>query len=216
MKNYLSTRRLRAAVAAGSAAACLSTSLVVALAAPFGGAVYTTDSAGAAVNENIYNGAGSVYINGGPNNQNSSGLPANEVFYFEVTDPSGRTLLSKDTVACRQVRADANGRISGILDDPACAQPHAVGTPDAANGGVPVKLAPFDQTPNEGGEYKVTLVRKNAPGVSVEDDGKHLDYPRSATKSDNFKVMNYTDDGSGGNSGGDSGGGAGDNPDTNT
>lgn len=197
MKNYLSTRRLRAAAVTGSAAACLSTSLFVALAAPFGGAVYTTDSAGAAVNENIFNGAGSVYINGGPNNSNSSGLPANEVFYFEVTDPSGRVLLSRDAAACRQVETDANGRISGVVsDDAECLTPaHAEGTADSANGGVPVKLAPFDQTPNSGGEYKITLVRKNAPGVSVEGDRKTLDYPRSASKSDNFKVLNYTDDG---------------------
>ena len=199
MTRFLSSRSLRGSVVAGSAAACLSTSLFVTLAASFGGAVYTTDSAGAAVNENIFNGAGSVYINGGPNNSNSSGLPANQVFYFEVTDPSGRTLLSKDVAACRQVQTDGNGRISGVVNDSACPTPHAVGTTDAANGGVPVKLAPFEQTPNSGGEYKVTLVRKKAPGVSVEDDGKHLDYPKAATKTDNFKVMNYTDDGGGGN-----------------
>jgi hypothetical protein len=198
MTRFLSSRSLRGSVIAGSAAACLSTGLFVVLAAPFGGAVYTTDSAGAAVNENIFNGAGSVYINGGPNNSSSSGLPANEVFYFEVTDPSGRTLLSKDNAICRQVRTDVNGRISGVESDPACPTPHAVGTTDAANGGVPVKLAPFNQTPNEGGEYKVTLVRKSAPGVTIEADGKHLDYARAATKSDNFKVMNYTDDGGGG------------------
>lgn len=209
MKNYLPARSLRAAAVAGSTAFCLSTSLLVALAAPFGGAVYTTDSAGAAVNENIFNGASAVYLNGGPNNANSSGLPANEVFYFEVTDPSGKTLLSKDTAACRQVTTDGNGRVSGVLADPACSSLHPTGTTDAANGGLPVKLAPFNQSPNSGGEYKVTLVRKNAPGVSVEDDGRTLDYPRSASKSDNFKVMNYTDDGgSGGNSGGD--------PNTNT
>ena len=199
MKNYLSARRMRGSAVA---AAFLSTGIFAAVAGPFGGAVYTTDPAGAAVNENTFNGAGWVYINGGPNNANSSGLPANEVFYFEVTDPSGRVLLSKDLAACRQVRTDANGRISGVLNDPACSTPHAVGSVDAANGGLPVKLAPFDQTPNGGGEYKVILVRKNAPCVAVEDDGKHLDYPRSATKSDNFKVMNYTDDGGGGNSGG--------------
>jgi hypothetical protein len=201
MKNYLSARRTRAFLAAGSSAAFLSTSVFAAFAA-FGGAIYTTDSAGAAVNENTFNGAGSVYINGGPNNASASGLPANEVFYFEVTDPSGRTLLSKDIAPCRQVRTDANGRVSGVLSDPACPTPHGVGSVDAANGGVPVKLAPFNQTPNSGGEYKVILIRKNAPGVSVEDDGKHLDYPRSATKSDNFKVLNYTDDGGGGDNSG--------------
>ncbi len=208
MKNYLSVHTSRRLAAVGSVAAFLSTSVFATLAASFGGAVYTTDSAGTSVNENIFNGAAAVYINGGPNNPNSSGLPANEVFYFEVTDPSGRTLLSKDIAACRQVRTDSNGRISGVLGDPACTTPHAVGSVDAANGGVPVKLAPFDQTLNGGGEYKVVLVRKNHPGVSVEDDGKHLDYPRAATKSDNFKVMNYTDDGGGGDTsigGGDDG-----------
>lgn len=198
MKNYLSARSPRALAAAGLAAVCLSTSLFVALAAPFGGAVYTTDSAGAHVNENIFNGASDVYINGGPNNDSSAGLPPNEVFYFEVTDPSGRTLLSKDSAACRQVTTDGDGRISGVFADPNCAQPHGTGTIDAANGGLPVRLGPFNQTTNEGGEYKVTLVKKNAPGVSVEEDGIHLDYPRSATKSDNFKILNYTDDGGGG------------------
>jgi hypothetical protein len=204
MKNYLSRRKLRVGLTFG-AAACLSTTAFAAF-VQFGGAVYTTDSAGARVNENIFNGAGSVYINGGPNNANSSGLPPEEVFYFEVTDPSGRTLLSKTPAICRQVRTDSNGRISGTVNDPGCNAPHAVGTPDEANGGLPVRIAPFAQTPNSGGEYKVTLIRKNAPGVSVENDGKTLDYPRAAAKSDNFKVMNYTDDGGTGTGNGGSGG----------
>ena len=200
MKKYLSTYCMRALVA-GSSTALLFTTVFAALSG-FGGAAYTTDSAGAAVNENTFNGAGSVYINGGPNNTNASGLPANETFYFEVTDPSGRILLSKDLAACRQVTTDGNGRISGVLGDAACTTgSHGLGTPDPASGGVPVKLAPFNQTPNNGGEYKVVLVRKLAPGVSVEPDGRHLDYPRSATKSDNFKVLNYTDDGGSGGGG---------------
>ena len=174
----------------GSAAAFLSTGIfAVMAAAALNGAIYTTDSAGNHVNENIYQVPADVYVNGGPNNANSQGLPPNEVFYYEVTDPSGRTLLSNDPANCRQVRTDANGRVSGVYTGDGCS--HSVGTVDAANGALPVRLWPFSRTPNEGNEYKVTLVKKSAPGVSVESDGKHLDYPRSATKTDNFKVLMY-------------------------
>jgi len=58
---------------------------------------------------------------------------------------------------------------------------------------LPVQLAPFNNTPNPGGEYKVTLIRADAPGVSVDEDGFHTDYPRSAAKSDNFKVLQVLD-----------------------
>lgn len=162
----------------------------------FNGAAFTTNSTGASVNQNIFQLAADVYINGGPNNANASGLPPNEIFYFEVTDPSGRVLLSSDAVICRQVQTDANGRIFGAYAGDGCS--HTVGTVDASNGSLPVRLWPFNRTPNAGNEYKVILVRKDAPGVSVESDGYHLDYPRSATKSDNFKVLNYTSSGGGG------------------
>jgi len=150
------------------------------------GAIFTTDSVGAPVDQNIYDNQNQVYISGGPNNAHGPALPANEVFYFEVTDPSGNTLLSQDAAVCRQVQTDSNGRIFQAVGG--C--PHNTGLVDA-NGSLPVRLMPFAQTPNNGGEYKVTLVRKNAAGVTVGDDGLTLDYPKSASKSDNYKVLHY-------------------------
>ena len=178
----------------------LSAISVAFAASGYNGAVFTTTSTGGAVNENIYAGNMDVYINGGPNNSTANGLPPNEIFYFEVTDPSGKTLLSRGRVVCRQVQTDANGRIVGAYTGDGCS--HLVGSIDPSDGSQPVSLWPFNRTPNGGNEYKVVLVRKNAPGVSVEADGIHLDYPRSATKTDNFKVLTYTDDGSSGDGGG--------------
>jgi hypothetical protein len=190
MKFELFRRASRLHIALATASVFLSTSIFAVLASnQFQGAAYTTNQSGTRVNENLYQRPDDVYINGGPNNPTSQGLPANEVFYFEVTDPSGKTPLSTDPAICRQVQTDVNGRISGPYAVDGCV--HPVGTIDTTNGSVPVKLWPFDRTPNSGGEYKVVLVRKDAPGVSVESDGIHLDYPRAATKSDNFKVMSY-------------------------
>lgn len=168
----------------------MSTALLAVFAATsFSGAIFTTNQPGSTVNENIYQGAQDVYVNGGPNNTSSQGLPPNEVFYFEVTDPSGKILLSSDPVNCRQVLTNPEGRVFGAYAGDGCV--HEVGYVDSSNGSLSVKLWPFNRTPNGGNEYKVIFVRKTAPGVSVELDGRHLDYPRSATKSDNFKVLTY-------------------------
>ena len=164
---------------------------LTALAAPgLSGAIFTSDINGSPVNENHYDYRTDVYLNGGPNNANSSGLPPGE-YYFEVTDPSGKTLLSTDIAACRQLVVNADGRVYGVPGAEPCK--HSVGYGDASNGALPVQLAPFYLTPNNGGEYKVTLIKKDAPGVTVESDGYHIDYPRSAAKSDNFKVRELGD-----------------------
>lgn len=172
-------------------AAVLAVLQLVVYAGQMTGAIFTTTFDGGAVDANIYDTQFDVYISGGPNNNKNAGLPANEVFYFEVTDPSGNTLLSTDLAACREVQTDGNGRIFAAVFDSPCSGPHLTGTIDAANGALPVRLFPFAQTPNNGGEYKVTLVRKDAPGVSVLPDGLTLDYPKSASKSDNYKIRNY-------------------------
>ena len=187
-KVFCSSSRVYAALC--TVAVCLSLSIVAVIASNnFNGAIFTTDSAGNRVNENLYQVPSDVYINGGPNNASSQGIPPNEVYYFEVTDPSGKVPLSTDPANCRQVQTDANGRISGVYTGDGCV--HSVGTMDVSNGALPVKLWPFNRTPNNGNEYKVVLIKKTAPGVSVESDGFHLDYPRSATKTDNFKVVTF-------------------------
>jgi hypothetical protein len=60
-----------------------------------GDALYTTTKDGTAVNANIYPTSTDVYISGGPQNKKAAGLP-DGTYYFQVTDPSGNTLLSTD------------------------------------------------------------------------------------------------------------------------
>jgi SdrD B-like domain len=169
------------ALAAMSAASAY-TFLNKASAAGFSGAIYTTTFDGQSVNENNYSNKNAVYLNGGPQNQNASGLP-DGTYYFQVTDPSGATLLSTDPAVCRQLLV-ANGRVVAA-EGPACQ--HPTGIPNSSNGTTPVKLAPFNDTPNNGGQYKVWLIRQAANTI-VAADGMHLNFNNNNAKTDNFKV----------------------------
>jgi hypothetical protein len=150
-------------------------------AGPLSGAVYTTTKDGTAVNKNIYGSTQDVYISGGPQNTNASGLP-DGTYYFQVTDPSGKTLLSSDNAVCRQVNV-VNGRVAGATGP--C--PHQNGTFNPANGALPVQLAPFSETPNNGKEYKVWIVPTSAATISAS-DAKVLVFKNSDAKTDNFKA----------------------------
>ena len=80
---------------------------------PLSGAIFTTDVTGVPVNLNIYDAKQDVYLNGGPGinaPDDAAGLPAG-TYSFQVTSPSGKTLLSTDPVSCRQFTVDASGRI---------------------------------------------------------------------------------------------------------
>jgi hypothetical protein len=153
---------------------------------PVSGAIFTTDASGVPVNLNIYDAKEDVYLNGGPGinaPDDAAGLPDGS-YSFQVTDPSGKTLLSTDAVACRQFTV-LGGVIQDVVPGGACA--HAVGT-DGEDGGATVQLFPFDDTPNNGGVYKVwvtptELLDCTAPG------NKHCFVP-SFSKTDNFKVKN--------------------------
>ena len=138
-----------------------------------------------------------VYLNGGPHNKSSEGLPPNETFYYQVTDPNGDTLLSLDRAECRQVDTNAEGRVFGnSLSVPAtCTSAHGEAPVNETNGSKPVLLFPFPQTPNNGGEYKVWLIRKSDPNVMVASDGKTILFPSSAAKTDNFKIKRWVPSG---------------------
>jgi hypothetical protein len=152
-------------------------------AAGFFGAIYTTTFDGQTVNENLYSVKDAVYLSGGPQNANANGLP-DGTYYFQVTDPSGGTLLSTDLAECRQLIV-ANGRVAAS-DGPACQ--HPTGIPNSANGSTPVKLAPFNTTPNSAGEYKVWLIRQ-AANTTVAGDGMRINFNNNNAKTDNFKVI---------------------------
>src|SRR5579864_6712533 len=76
---------------------------VSSLTAGLTGAIFTTNSSGTVVNGNQYDSPCSVYLNGGPGPHapaHAAGLPDGD-YYFQVTDPSGKTLLSTDPVSNR-------------------------------------------------------------------------------------------------------------------
>jgi hypothetical protein len=180
--------RIRAIAAAGT---CLLAATIPAVtpaaAAPeqLSGAIFTTDASGNPVNLNIYDAKEDVYLNGGPGinaPDDAAGLPKG-TYSFQVTDPSGKTLLSSDPVTCRQFTVDASGVITSVAPSGGCA--HVTGT-STEDGGLTVQLMPYADTPNNGGVYKVwvsptELLDCTAPG------NKNCFVPRYS-KTDNFKV----------------------------
>ncbi|PYT01910.1 MAG: hypothetical protein DMF63_03490 [Acidobacteria bacterium] len=152
-------------------------------AAGFNGSIFTTTFDGQTVNANIYSSKDAVYLSGGPQNENASGLP-DGTYYFQVTDPSGATLLSTDAAECRQLVVFM-GRVAAA-EGPSCQ--HFTGIPNSANGSTPIKLSPFNDTPNSGSQYKVWLIRQGS-NTTVASDGMHLNFSPSNAKTDNFKVV---------------------------
>jgi hypothetical protein len=101
------------------------------------------------------------------------------VYYFQVTDPSGKTLLSLDGIENRQFEV-----VDGYIQDVSGSHNYNVmDSPFPPNYTV-VQLIPFRPTPNRGGTYKlwVTPVASYQPG-----QGSHGFLP-SCSKTDNFRV----------------------------
>src|SRR5205085_5498162 len=139
---------------------------------------------GTKVNQNLFPSKASVYLNGGPQNEHSNGLP-DGTYYFQVTDPNGGTLLSTDNISCRQLQVI--GEIVAGATGPACQ--HANGSQNNNNGGsIPVQLIPFNDTPNTGGEYKVWLTPIDK--FDLDKCGANHGFCDSDSKTDNFKVQN--------------------------
>ena len=143
-----SQRRILAVAAVGAVAVVLAASVATGVASPpsppLSGAIFTTDVSGVPVNLNIYAAKEDVYLNGGPGinaPDDAAGLPAG-TYAFQVTDPSGKTLLSTDAVACRQFTVDASGVIEDVVAVGGCE--HATGADgDGEDGGATVQLFPY-------------------------------------------------------------------------
>jgi hypothetical protein len=71
------------------------------------GAIYTTLADGTAVNHNIYD-SRRPFISTAAPKQQLRGLLPNAVYYFQVTDPSGKTLLSTDNAIDRRLYVENN------------------------------------------------------------------------------------------------------------
>jgi len=178
-----SNRSLPAGILLAALAAVFVLVLPATANAAFPGAIYTTDSTGTSVDQNLYAKSTDVYLNGGPQNDHFSGLP-DGTYYFQVTDPSGLTLLSTDNATCRQLTV-TNGRVSGAAGP--C--PHLQGAFNPANNSRTVQLAPFSASPNAAGEYKVWLIAQTATTSISASDPKVIVFQTNDSKTDNFKVQ---------------------------
>lgn len=138
---------------------------------PFDGALFTTDVDGSPSNSNIHAAKQDVHLAGGlgPHAPSSAPrLPAGD-YFFQVTDPTGKQLLSDDHVSCRRVSVNDAGVIARSLGGTSyewraggwvavpCKHETGVDEHHAEYGAITVQLMPFDDTPNPGGLYKVWL-----------------------------------------------------------
>jgi len=163
---------------------------------PLPGAIFTTLANGDQVNANIYSSkcdALGVYLDGGPGPnapQGAAGLPDGD-YYYQVTEPSGKTLLSTDEQSYR--RFTVTGGIITSRVAPKDAGDHETGV-DVDHNATTIELCPFLDTPNNGGEYKVwvTPVADFAGNPAIVDNGYNPGFFHgfipAASKTDNFKV----------------------------
>ncbi|MFM7321360.1 MAG: hypothetical protein ACKO5K_07540, partial [Armatimonadota bacterium] len=127
----------------------------------------------------------------GPQSINGGRLP-DGAYYYQVTDPSVKVLLSTDSVRNRRLRVQG-GHVLGALPDPI----EPMTYPGHPNGQLlmspdrqGVRLFPYDTTPNGGGVYKVWMT----PVASFAPDQGSFGFLHGQSKTDNFKVQ----DGGGG------------------
>jgi len=179
-----------------AACVCVAMLLMPAVASAQGvfGAIFTTVSDGTEVNYNIYAAKEDVYLDGGPGPgapQTAAGLPDGN-YVFQVTDPSGKTLLSTDPVGCRQFTV-AGGIITQAFSASGTCT-HVTGL-DVDHNATTVQLMPYNDTPNPGGEYKVWVeLTSNLPqscslaSVDCSARGTFHGFKPSLSKTDNYKV----------------------------
>jgi hypothetical protein len=168
-------------------------------AAPLPGAIFTTVADGTIVNANTqYVSKCAVYLDGGPGPKapaQAAGLPSGD-YFFQVTDPSGETLLSTDVVNNRRFHV-SNGVITAYTGT------HLIGIDQVHPelGAITISLAnntcptDFLDTPNDGGVYKawVTPVANFVGDPNLVDNpcgnGCSHGFASSTSKTDNFKVQ---------------------------
>ena len=179
------------AVLVGSVLSLVSAFVVAA--PPLSGAIFTTDVNGQLVNGNVqYAAQCDVYLDGGPGPnapQKAAGLPDGN-YYYQVTDPSGKKLLSNDAAQNRCFTVT-----DGIITNQCAVPPvHGVG-PSADHGGLTIQLCPYDRTPNPGGVYKVWATPVGDFVGDPTDTGQNNcgngcfhGFLPAASKTDNFKV----------------------------
>jgi hypothetical protein len=166
------------------------------------GAVFTTTANGSRVNANQYSSKCEVYLDGGPGPNapaKSAGLPDGE-YYFQVTDPSGKTLLSTDVASNRKFLV-TNGVIVAYTGVGGPVHPTGYDQDHPELGAITIRVAnagcPGDylDSPNGGGTYKVWVTTAaDFAGVasSVDSDcgkGCFHGFVPAKSKTDNFHAQ---------------------------
>ena len=124
-----------------------------------------TCAGGSSTNCNTYNAKADVYLTGGPQNLEAG------TYFFKVTNPNGAVLLSSDAITERIFSVDASGNFDYL------GATHTVSTIGSHDR---IAMAPFDDTPNNGGVYKAWACLYDA-ATSTDDQ-------TADCKTDNFKV----------------------------
>lgn len=169
------------------------------------GAIFTTLEDGSRVNANIYADKRDVYLDGGPGQNapsTAAGLDEGN-YYFQVTDPSGKTLLSTDPVLCREIHVNAVGVIDQYVSDGLTYNGNKVCNRDGRQfgkhdtgvdvdhsdvGAITVQLMPFNNTPNKGGVYKAWITPTIDFAANNCGNGCFHGFVPAHSKTDNFKV----------------------------
>ncbi len=151
------------------------------------GAIYTSTWNHSQVNANQYASKDLVYLNGGPSNSGCKGGKLTDgIYHFQVTNPSGSVLLSNDSGILERMFQVQGGVITTNLGNQT---KHPNGGTSPCRG-LAIRMFPYDDTPNNGGVYKVWITRASdfeaACGIGV-DCGKGGFVP-GHTKTDNFRV----------------------------
>lgn len=138
---------------------------------PISGAIFTTDPTGNRVNANIYAAKTDVHLNGGPARPGAAaGLPDGD-YYYQITDPGCKELLAGPNPTTTSIPKTASKHITVV---------------DGETDPVLTQLAPFNDTPNPGGEYKVWIIPVELYAPTARNTCFGF-IPRYS-KTDNFKV----------------------------
>lgn len=145
------------------------------------GHVFVTTSTGVAPAEGLFQSAQAPYLNAGPRgnakcSSSSGGLDDGD-YYFQVTDPSGRVLLSSDPIQDRMFRV-SGGRIVSVSE--------SHGSASGRCRDLLVQLFPFTTTTNREGSYKVWIVPAN---LYDSRRGGAFGFPQKGSSTQNFKLM---------------------------
>lgn len=170
-------------------------------AAGLSGAIFTTTANGSRVNANLYTSKCEVYLDGGPGPNappTAAGLPDGE-YYFQVTDPSGKALLSTDPVSNRRFLV-SHGVITAYTGIGGPVHPTGYDQDHASLGAITIRVghqtcpADYLDSPNGGGTYKVwvTPVGEFAGDPANVDNecgnGCFHGFTPSKSKTDNFRA----------------------------